>query len=302
MISFWDYFDFRAMWSPFLLLLLLGVYAAYLLITGPLKPKLGSTEHTDWGKKMLFGLGIALLYTALGSPLDLMAHLSFSAHMFTMAIAYIAAPPLLLLGVPNWLYLRIANIPGMKSLRFLLRPIFATILFNGLFSLYHLPVVHDYVMTHYFIHTVYYFVLLITALMMWWPIVNPLPDTNSLSDLKKLAYVFINGVLLTPACAMIIFADQAMYATYTDPQVWATAMGYCVPAGSEAILTNFGGPEFFMSYDPRADQQLGGVIMKLMQEFIYGFILIYIFTNWYRKENQEDEIEESWQDGNLNRA
>ncbi|MDT9723970.1 cytochrome c oxidase assembly factor CtaG [Xylanibacillus composti] len=290
------------MWSPYLMLLLIGVYVVYLLITGPWKHVVGGTEQTSLGKKTLFGLGLLLLYTALGSPLDLMAHISFSAHMLSMAVAYIAAPPLLLLGIPNWLYQRILKIRGISRLSFLMRPIFATILFNGLFSLYHLPVVHDYVMTNYFVHTVYYFVLLVTALMMWWPIVNPLPDTHSLTDLRKLAYVFINGVLLTPACAMIIFADQAMYATYTNAELWAIAMGYCVPAGSEAILANFGGPEFFMSYEPRADQQLGGVIMKLSQEFIYGIILLYIFINWYRKENKEEPIEESWSNGNLNRA
>lgn len=284
------------------MLLLLAVLVLYLLITGPLKHRVGGSEPTSWKKKVLFTLGIILLYVALGSPLDLLAHMSFSAHMLSMATAYIAAPPLLLLGIPNWLYLNMGKLSFMSKLSVFSRPIFTTILFNGLFSLYHLPIVHDYVMTNYPVHTAYFIILLITALLMWWPIINPLPDTSNLSDLKKIAYIFINGVLLTPACVMIIFANHAMFETYTDPELWAIAMGYCLPAGSEALLANIPGPEVFMTYDPRADQQLGGVLMKLCQELIYGATLLYIFFNWYRKENTDEPIDDNWTESRLNRV
>ncbi len=53
--------------------------------------------------------------------------------------------------------------------------------------------------------------------MMWWPMLNPLPEYQTLSDIKKLGYMFVIGILLTPACALIIFATAPLFATYTDP-------------------------------------------------------------------------------------
>jgi putative membrane protein len=38
---------------------------------------------------------------------------------------------------------------------------------------------------------------------------------------------------------------------------------------------------------------LGGVMMKLIQEAVYGSILIYVFKQWYRKENPKGVDEEN---------
>lgn len=120
-----------------------------------------------------------------------------------------------------------------------------------------------------------------------------------------MGYIFLNGVLLTPACALIIFASGPLYNTFYDPVVWARALAYCVPGGSADILSQYSGPSAFATMDPRHDQQLGGVIMKLAQEFIYGTILFYVFNQWFRKESREDDPEpagEEWLDNQLNRA
>lgn len=104
-----------------------------------------------------------------------------------------------------------------------------------------------------------------------------------------MGYIFANSVLLMPACALIIFADQSFYATYTDASKWAVAMGYCVPQMTpEQLLRLFGGPQQLSWFDPLLDQQLGGVIMKLTQEVVYGTILVAVFRQWYRRDNQTD--------------
>jgi putative membrane protein len=66
----------------------------------------------------------------------------------------------------------------------------------------------------------------------------------------------------------------------------------------------------FAHLSPLDDQQLGGVIMKIIQEIVYGATLAYIFFRWYRRERKEDddmdriEAQESMnkQGGNWNRA
>ena len=50
--------------------------------------------------------------------------------------------------------------------------------------------------------------------MMWWPMLNPLPEYQTLSDIKKLGYMFANGILLTPACALIIFDGTVVCNVY----------------------------------------------------------------------------------------
>jgi putative membrane protein len=119
------------------------------------------------------------------------------------------------------------------------------------------------------------------------------PEWNRLTDLKKMAYVFANGVLLTPACALIIFASNPMYAIYNDPDVWVKAMGYCVSGDPSRLLEQFEGPQFFNLMKPVEDQQLGGIVMKLVQELMYGIILAYIFLHWFRKEHTEDDMPNS---------
>lgn len=286
-------FGARAVWSPYLFMIIASVAVLYILAVNIYRndwfkdaPKVPAKQQVS----MLGGL--ALLYFALGGPLDLAGHLWFSAHMISMAISYLMAPPLILYGIPDWLYRLALRKPGVqKVFRVFTSPIPGLLTFNVMFSFYHMPVIHDAIMTNYVLHTVYYVLLLVASLMMWWNVVAPLPEFERLSDVKKMGYVFANGVLLTPACALIIFAPEPLFATYSDPQVWAKALGYCVPLDSDAILAKFTGPGEFAILPPKDDQQLGGIVMKLLQEMMYGSILYYNFARWYKRENPSDAID-----------
>jgi putative membrane protein len=91
-----------------------------------------------------------------------------------------------------------------------------------------------------------------------------------MTDLQQMGYVFFNGVLLTPACALIIFSNTELYPAYIQ--------------GSQMI-------HFFLT--PLEDQQLGGTLMKVIQEFVYGTVLAYVFFKWYRKEKKKEDNEET---------
>jgi len=67
-------------------------------------------------------------------------------------------------------------------------------------------------------------------------------------------------------------------------------MRYCVSGDSTALLRSFGGPAFFnFLFSAKEDQQLGGIVMKFIQEGIFASMLAYVFFQWYRKEKQEDD-------------
>ncbi len=284
-----QYFSFSEIWSPLFLFIIILIGLTYLYVTGPYRNRFKDSEPVTLKQKMMFLFALFLYYLAIGGPINILAHLMFSAHMLSMAIAYLIVPPLMMLGLPAWLVRPVFQYKPMKTVLKIMHPLISLVLFNALFSFYHIPMIHDYVMTNYVVHVIFYVVMLTAAFMMWWPITSPVPELRRLSELQRMAYVFANGVLLTPACALIIFAGSPMYATYNDPTVWAQAMGFCVPANSNILLGDFGGPAYFSIFPALDDQQLGGVIMKLVQEIMYGGILAYIFFNWYRRENPSDQ-------------
>ncbi|MDF2669217.1 MAG: cytochrome oxidase assembly protein [Paenibacillus sp.] len=285
-----QYFDFSELWSPVNMVVTIIIAVLYLAIVGPYRAKFADSEPVPIKRIVCFLIGIFAFYLANGGPVELLGHLMFSAHMTSMSLAYLVAPPLILLGISGWMIRPLFKIPGFKKvLVAITHPMIAVFVFNVAFSFYHMPGIHDYVMTHFTVHTLFYIVLTISAFMMWWPIITPLPELYSMSELKKMAYIFANGVLITPACALIIFAGSALFATYSDPVAWATAMGYCVPMNAQVLLQNFaGGPEFFSLLDAQEDQQLGGVIMKVVQELTYGGALAYVFFSWYTRERLDD--------------
>lgn len=286
-----SYFSFRELWSPMFFFAMAALAIVYFYMIGPWREKHAPGESRPTaGRQTLAVIGIALFYLAQGGPLELLGHLNFTFHMVNMSLSYLIVPPLMLLGVPAFLWRAMFRAPFWRKLGGLMHPMLTLVLFNMLFSIYHVPVVHDYVMTHFAVHRLYYAVLLLTSFMMWWQIVSPVPEWSRLTDVRKMGYIFANGVLLTPACALIIFSGEPLYATYTDPGTWASAMGYCVAGDPAVLLQTIGGPAAFQIMKPIEDQQAGGIVMKLVQEVMYGAILAYVFQQWYRRERKEDDL------------
>ena len=79
--------------------------------------------------------------------------------------------------------------------------------------------------------------------------------------MQKIAYVFVASILLTPACAIIMFSSHLMYTSVANE------------------------PLVFHMMPPLADQKSGGVIMKIFQEIVFVCTLGYIFFQWVRSEH-----------------
>ncbi|WP_062105188.1 cytochrome c oxidase assembly factor CtaG [Bacillus niameyensis] len=284
-------FGFRALWSPYFLIFVLLMIAAYFFITVKLRHKYSDSEPLKRGQAILFVISMVLLYVIKGAPVDLMAHIMFTFHMVQMAFLYLVIPPMLIMSVPNWVWKKVINVSWFKPIfRFMTKPLMALILFNGIFSMYHIPSVLDTVKLNFFVHAGYTIVLFIFSMFLWWPLVNKLPDEYQLHGLKKVGYILADGILLLPSCGMIMFAPAAMYETYTNGEMWLKAMELCVP-GSTLSGLSISGPELFTNVPARVDQQTGAVIMKVLQEIVLGIFLVKVFFEWYEKEKREgDEI------------
>ncbi|QPC46219.1 cytochrome c oxidase assembly factor CtaG [Mangrovibacillus cuniculi] len=283
-------FGFVALWSPYLLAATIITYLGTMFYLTK-KNKLDSERYPISIKHIIYlTLTFALFYIVKGSPIDLLGHITFTMHMTQMGLFYLLLPPLLIVSFPNWWWKQLLQIPILSQLfHFFTKPLIALIVFNGMFSFYHIPLIFDAVKVDATLHTIYTVVLFFFAICMWWPLVNKLEDEYQLHGLKKIGYIFADGILLTPACALIIFASSGLYLTYSDPQMWLDAMALCVPAGVLDGLS-ITGPELFHSMGIVEDQRTGGVIMKVLQEIIYGVVLGQVFFAWAKKEREKDEV------------
>ena len=282
-------FGFEALWSPVFIISTLVIIAIYFFITIKKRHLFEGNQPLSKKEASAFVIGMILLYIVKGSPADLLGHILFSVHMAQMALLLMLVPPLLIAGIPVWIWKPIVeNRFVQPSFRFFTKPLLALIVFSGLFSIYHIPLIFDVIKQNEFYHSVFTLILFISSMFLWWPIMNKLTGEHQVHGLSKIGYIIGSAILITPACALIIFADEPMYATYTNGEAWLKAMELCVPASTLSGLT-LSGPELFTNMPPVDDQQLGGVIMKIIQEIIYGVLLAMVFFQWYKSEQENAE-------------
>lgn len=261
--------DFLAMWGLNWLLITILLGMSYLTIVVYYRHRFSRSEQVHPLQIISFMTGLTVLFLAQGSPLNFLAHgYLFSAHMIQMAIMYMLVPPLLILGTPTWIFKMILEYPlPKKILSVLTKPLIAIILFNGLFSVYHFPIIFDTVMGQHMLHNVYHGILFFSACCMWWPILSPVAELDRLTELRKIGYILTGSVLITPVCALVIFSPSVLYETYVNS------------------------PQLFSILPLIDDQQLGGVMMKVIQEGAYFTALCVVFFQWVNREKSSTTID-----------
>jgi cytochrome c oxidase assembly factor CtaG len=137
----------------------------------------------------LYAAGLATIAGALLSPLDALAAQRFSAHMGQHLLLTMVAAPLLVLGNP--LPLVLWGVPaGLRRAlgttlrrRARLRTALSALTFlpvGGILHVatvwvWHLPFVYDAAAEHELVHAVEHATFFSTAILFWWPIVQPAP-------------------------------------------------------------------------------------------------------------------------------
>ncbi|AQL55962.1 cytochrome c oxidase assembly factor CtaG [Abyssicoccus albus] len=295
-VSSLEIFGFFANWSPFFIVFILFTTVLYFLLTTVWRHDIEGNRPLKRSEAVWFILIMITLYIVKGSPIDLLSHILFSYHMLQMAVVYLLITPLLYFAIPEYWMKYVVNLPVIKPIvQVMTKPLIAIILFNGVFSIYHLPVVLDFLKQEATAHSVFNVLLFILALFMWYPVFNK-HEEHQMFGLYKLLYIFVIGVLLTPACGLIIFSQSPMYNTYTDGSAWLKSMEVCVPTSILDSLSDSGmisGPEYFTNETPLHDQQTGGVVMKILQELFFGVMLFYVFYQWrvHERVNEQDVTE-----------
>ncbi len=285
-------FGFSALWSPYLIGVISFLIIVYFLVTVVWRKDFKKSEPLKKSEAIYFLSAMLLLYIIIGSPIDLMSLIMFTYHMVQMAFLLLFIPILLIKGIPWWVWKVIVEAPVVKQIfKIFAHPVVAVLGFALVFSVYHLPSVLDTVKLDQTLHVLATFILFLSAFFMYWPLINNVEGQPKMKSIFKLGYIIANAVLITPACALIIFASAPLYGTYSNGEMWLKAMELCVP-GTTLSGLSLSGPEIFSNISPLADQQLGGVLMKIIQEIIFGVILFSVFRKWWREEHKGENADE----------
>jgi len=209
-----------------------------------------------------FGASLVVLGVALNGPLhNLSDGYLFSAHMVQHLALTLVFPPLLLYGTPAWVVRPLLG-PAwvLRSARRATRPLAAGALFSAPITLWHVPQFYESALEHHPLHIVQHLVFIATAVIMWWPILSPVPELPRASYPTQLIYLFALGLPMSLAGALITLSEQVLYPFYAGaPRVWGLA--------------------------PLADQQLGGLLM-----WVVGTIYLWVAASvvWFRWSAREE--------------
>jgi cytochrome c oxidase assembly factor CtaG len=192
--------------------------------------------------------GLAMLLVAVASPLDAFAALLLQAHMVQHLLLTMVVPPLLLLGAPAMPLLRglpprvarealgpFLAWPALARLgAWLVHPAVAWLLFVGVGWAWHVPAAYELALRSPGWHAVEHACFLGTALLFWWPVVQPWPSRPWWPRWAMLPYLVLADVQNTVLAAFLVFAERVVYPHYaTAPRLGGlTALDDQVAAGA----------------------------------------------------------------------
>jgi putative membrane protein len=254
------------------LLLVTLVEVGYLLAVRHARRKFGASAVSQ-RHIVYFTLGVLVLFLGAGTPIhDISEQYLFSVHMFQHTIFTLVAPPLMLLGIAEPILQPIVeNSAVLRGLRSVTQPLVAFVIFNLITLVTHLPFAVDFSLRNHPFHFVIHVILVLAALLMWWPVLSPLKEIPRLSPPFQMGFLFIQSLVPTVLTAFIIFAGSSIYAFYRDaPRIW----------GTTAV----------------SDQQIAGAVMKLIGGLILWVAIGIIFFHWYGQEEEKERDPLRWED------
>jgi cytochrome c oxidase assembly factor CtaG len=199
--------------------------------------------------------GLASVILALCSPLELLAELSFTAHMVQHELLLMVGPPLLLLGAPFPIVLwalppslrrrlgALVSRPGpvRRALRTLTwMPVAGALYTVTLWGWHHVSA-YEAALRYAILHDLEHLTFFGTAILFWWPIVNPAPRFHRLGTGvmygARIGYLILATAQNTLLGAVFGLAERTLYPSYAAA------------------------PRLIADWSPVEDQAFGGGVM-----------------------------------------
>lgn len=249
----WDWHPHPDVWA---LVVFLG--AGYALALRSRRRSTGQAPATR-REIGLFTTGLALVWVSSDWPVhDVAEGYLYSVHMVQHTALTLVAPPLLLLGTPAWLLRRLVA-PVLPVFGQLVRPFVALLIFNATLAATHWTALTNTAVFSGWSHFGQHAALVATALLMWWPVVERLPELGRLHPAAKMVYLFLQSLVPTVPASFLTMSDTPIYRSYERfPKFWGLTAA--------------------------TDQQAAGAIMKLGGAAILWAVIAAVFFRWAARE------------------
>lgn len=190
-----------------------------------------------FGRRQLvcFLAGLLAIFLALASPIEAYSSFLLHIHMVQHLLLMMAAPPLLWLGDPLLPLLRGLPAPVRQ---YWISPLFRSRLTRSVFGrltslpvawvlfiaatwIWHAPQLYQLALVspgwHYLQHAFF----LATAMLFWFPVVQPYPARISGNRWAILPYLFLADIQNTALSSLLTFSEKPLYPWYsTMPRLW----------------------------------------------------------------------------------
>jgi len=138
------------------------------------------------------------------------------------------------------------------------QPVHCFAIFSVVVAGWHLPPLYNYALAHHNVHIVQHLMFLVAAVLMWWPVLSPLPELPRLSYPGQMLYLFLLSIPMAIVAVYIAYADTVLYPLYASaPRVWGIT--------------------------PMSDQLIGGLIMWIPGGLYYYAVISVVFYRWHRR-------------------
>jgi putative copper resistance protein D len=227
----------------------------------------------------LLGLGAVLV--ALQSPIERYDTSLFSVHMVQHTLLTLVGPPLLALGAPITLLLRVARpqtrrrvlLPILHSwpVRAVTFPVVSWLLFALAMWGTHFSPLFDRSLEEPTIHQLEHVIYLVSAALFWWPVIGLDPSPWRLKEPARILYTFLQMPQNTFLGLAIVSATAPLYPHY-------------------ASLARNWGPSRL------ADQQMAGALMWIVGDLVFVMAMLGIVVGWMRREEHDAQAADARDD------
>ena len=139
---------------------------------------------------------------------------------------------------------------------------------------WHLPPLYNYALAHHPVHIVQHLMFLAASVLMWWPVLSPLPELPRLNYPGQMLYLFLLSIPMAIVSVYIAYADAVLYPLYASaPRIWGIT--------------------------PMNDQLIGGLIMWIPGGLFFYTIISVVFFRWQQRDGVESRAgaQVDWQRG-----
>ena len=221
-------------------------------------------QPTEQGKRAVFFGALLILFFSLNGWLhDLSDYYLFSAHMLQHLLLALVIAPLMIMGAPGWMLRPALSIRWIRAAaRSVTSPWRAFAIFNVVLAGWHLPPLYNLAMAHHPVHIAQHLMFLVASVLMWWPILSPLPELPRLAYPMQMLYLFLMSIPMSIVAVYIALADSVLYPAYASaPRIWGIS--------------------------PMQDQLIGGLIMWIPGGLFFFAIISVIFFRWQQHGGDE---------------